>query len=106
MVRKDPKLESLIDSIAEQDCDTDEDVAMGLCSALQEHVQFPISVKVIGEWVSVLGVEQGPGLDVMALCERKSRLYRVRLQDVELKGGRKGDEWIGAYKQFRTRGES
>ncbi len=106
MARKDPKLERLIDSVAEQDCDTEEDVAMGLCYAIREHVQFPISGKVIGEWVSVLGVEQGPGRDVTALCERKSRLYRVRLQDVELKGRGKGDEWIEAYKLFRTRGES
>ena len=41
MARKDPKLERLIDSIAEQDCDTEEDVAMGLCYAIQEHVRFP-----------------------------------------------------------------
>lgn len=38
MPRKDPKLERLIDAIAEQDCDTEEDVAMGLCYAIQENV--------------------------------------------------------------------
>jgi hypothetical protein len=106
MARKDLKLERLIDSIAEQDCDTEADVAMGLCNAIRKHVKFPIPGKVIGEWVGVLGVEQGPGLDVMALCERKGRLHRVRLQDVELKVRGKGDEWIEAYRLFRTRGES
>jgi hypothetical protein len=36
MSRKDPDPERLIDSIAEQDCDSEEDVAMGLCYAIQE----------------------------------------------------------------------
>jgi hypothetical protein len=104
MVRKDPKLERLIDSIAEQDCDTEEDVAMGLCYAIQEHVRFPISGKVIGEEVAVLGVEESHGLEVIALCERNGRKYRVRLQDVKLKGRPKGIQWIEAYKQFRGKG--
>jgi hypothetical protein len=103
MAPKDPKLERLIDSIAEQDCDTEEDVAMGLCYAIQEHVRFPISGKVIGEEVKVLGVEESHGLEVIALCERNARKYRVRLQDVELKGRPKGIQWIEAYKQFRGR---
>lgn len=101
MARKSPKLERLIDSIAEQDCDTEEDVAMGLCYAIQENVRFPIPGKVIGEKVSVVGVEESHGLEVIALCERKGRKYRVRLQDIELKGRPKGLQWIEAYKQFR-----
>lgn len=104
MARKDPKLERLIDSIAEQECETAEDIAMGLCHAIQEHVQFPISGKVIGEWVTVMGVEEGPELDVVAVCERKGRMHKVRLQDVEMKGREKGREWIEAYKLFRTKG--
>jgi hypothetical protein len=105
MARKDPTLERLIDSIAEQDCDTEEDVAMGLGYAIREHVRFPIDGKIIGEWVTVLGVEEGAsGADVMALCERKGRMYRVRLQEVELPRRFAGREWIDAYKQFRSRG--
>jgi len=104
MARKDPKLERLIDSIAEQDCDTEEDVAMGLCYAIQEHVRFPIDGKLIGEWVTVLGVEEGAsGADVMALCERKGRMYRIRLQDVKLPKPFAGRQWIDAYRQFRGR---
>ena len=103
MARKDPRLERLIDSIAEQDCDTEEDVAMGLCYAIQEHVRFPIPGKVIGEEVTVLGVEESHGLEVIALCERNRRKYRVRLQDIELTKRPKGLQWIEAYKQFRGR---
>lgn len=103
MARKDPRLERLIDSIAEQDCDTEEDVAMGLCYAIQEHVRFPIPGKVIGEGVTVLGVEESHGLEVIALCERNRRKYRVRLQDIELTKRPKGLQWIEAYKQFRGR---
>jgi hypothetical protein len=103
MARKDPKLERLIDSIAEKDCDTEEDVAMGLCYAIQEHVRFPIPGKVIGEEVTVLGVEESHGLEVIALCERRGRKYRVRLQDIELTKRPKGLEWIEAYRQFRGR---
>jgi hypothetical protein len=103
MAREDPKLERLIDPIAEQDCDTEEDVAMGLCYAIQEHVRFPIPGKVIGEEVTVLGVEESHGLEVIALCERKGRKYRVRLQDIELTRRPKGRQWIDAYRQLRGR---
>jgi|SRR5579862_4405155 hypothetical protein len=104
MGRKDPKLERLIDSIAEQDCDTEEEVAMGLGYAIHEKVRFPLDGKVIGERVTVLGVEEGAsGSDVMALCERKGRMYRVRLQEIELPKTFSGRQWIEAYKQFRSR---
>lgn len=103
MPRDDPKLERLIDSVAEQDCDSEEDVAMGLVYAIEEHVRFPLAGKVIGEKVSMLKVEDSLGLDVMAVCERGGRKYRVRLQDVELLGRPPGIEWIEAYRQFRRR---
>ena len=103
MPRKDPELERLIDSIAEQDCDTEEDVAMGLCYAIQENVRFPLSGKVIGEPVTVLSVEESNGLDVLAVCERNGRKYRVRLQDIELTKRPAGAQWIEAYCQFRGR---
>lgn len=103
MARKDPKLERLIDSIAEQDCDTEEDVAMGLCYAIQEHVRFPIRGKVVGEAVTVLEVEESQGLEVIAICERNGRKYRVRLQDIELPKRVTGRQWIDAYRQFRGR---
>jgi hypothetical protein len=103
MSRKDPRLERLIDSIAEQDCDTEEDVAMGLCYAIQEHVRFPIPGRVAGEEVSVLDVEESDGLEVMAICERNGRKYRVRLQDIVLSKRPVGAQWIEAYRQFRGR---
>jgi hypothetical protein len=103
MPRKDPEFERLIDSIAEQDCDTEEDVAMGLYYAIQENVRFPLPGKVIGEPVTVLGVEESNGLDVLAVCERNGRKYRVRLQDIELTKKPAGAQWIGAYRQFRGR---
>ncbi len=103
MPRNDPKLERLIDSIAEQDCDSEEDVAMGLGYAIEEHVRFPLAGKVVGDKVSVLKVEDSVGLDVMAVCERDGRKYRVRLQDVELLERPPGIEWIDAYRQFRRR---
>jgi hypothetical protein len=103
MSRKDPRLERLIDSIAEQDCDTEEDVAMGLCYAIQEHVRFPIPGRVVGEEVSVLDVEESDGLEVMAICERNGRKYRVRLQDIVLSKRPVGAQWIEAYRQFRGR---
>lgn len=104
MPRKDPKLERLIDSIAEQDCDTEADVAMGLCYAIQEHVEFPFKGKVIGEEVTVTAVEESHGLEVIALCEHKGREYRVRLQDIQIAGRPKGAQWIEAYRQFRGEG--
>lgn len=98
--RRDPKLEKLIDEAA-VDCDTESDVAMGLCYAMQEHVKFPFPGKVVGEEVVVEGVEEGEGTEVVALCQRKGRTYRVRLDDVRIKDRPEGAEWIDAYFQFR-----
>ena len=103
MVRKNPKLEKLIEQ-ASIDTDTVEDVAMGLCYGIQEHVRFPIPAKAMGEDVSVVDVEESDGLDVIAICERKGRKYRARLQDVRLLKRPKGAEWIDAYELFRKRG--
>jgi hypothetical protein len=103
MSRKDPELKRLIASIAEQDCDSEEDVAMGLCYAIQEEVAFPLDGRVRGEAVKVLEVEESNGLDVLAVCERNGKRYRVRLQDVELLNGSTGARWIEAYRQFRGR---
>src|SRR5271155_4425696 len=101
MATKGSRLEQLINSIAEQDCDTEEDVAMGLRYAIQEHVRFPIPGKVIGEDVTVVGVGASNGLEVIALCERKGHRYQVRLQDIEFTARPKGFQWVEAYKQFR-----
>lgn len=83
------------------DCDTDEDVAMGLCYAMQEHIHFPFPGKVIGEEVLVLRVEEGRGTEVLAVCSRRGRNYRVRLDDIKVKKQPKGAEWIDAYLLFR-----
>lgn len=53
--------------------------------------------------MTVLGVEESHGLEVLALCERKGRRYRVRLQDIELTKRSKGLQWIEADRQFRVR---
>ncbi len=98
--RHDPKLEKLIKGAA-IDCDSESDVAMSLCYAMQEHVKFPFPGKVVGEEVLVEGVEEGEGTEVVALCQRKGRVYRVRLDDVRVRDRPKGSEWIDAYFQFR-----
>jgi hypothetical protein len=98
--RRDPKLEKLIEA-ASVDCDSESDVAMGLCYAMQAHVMFPFAGKVVGEEVLVEGVEEGEGSEVVALCARKGHTYRVRLEDVRLPAKLKGRAWIDAYFQFR-----
>lgn len=98
--RPDPKLEKMIAEAA-IDCDNEEQVAMGLCYLIQEHVKFPFAGKVVGEEVTVEGVEEGEGTEVVALCQRKGRTYRVRLDDVRIRDRPKGAEWFDAYFQFR-----
>jgi hypothetical protein len=101
VTRKDPEVQRLIDSVAEQDCDTAEDVAMGLGYAIRESVGFPVPGRVLGEEVTVLGVEESDGLEVIALCERRGRRHRVRLEDIEFMTRPKGFEWVEASRQFR-----
>ncbi len=98
--RDDPKLEKLIEQVS-VDCDSEADVAMGLCYAMQEHLKFPFSGTVVGEEVVVNGVEEGEGTEIVGLCQRKGRTYRVRLDDITVRRRPKGAEWIDAYYQFR-----
>jgi hypothetical protein len=98
--RRDSRLEKLIDQAA-VDTDDEAGVAMGLCYAMQEHVKFPFPGKVVGEEVTVEGVEEGEGTEVVALCRRKGRTYRVRLDDVRIKERPRGAEWFDAYLKFR-----
>jgi hypothetical protein len=98
--RRIAKLEKLIDQAA-VDTDDEAGVAMGLCYAMQEHVKFPFPGKVVGEEVTVKGVEEGEGTEVVALCERKGRTYRIRLDDVRIRHRPKGADWIDAYYRFR-----
>ncbi len=101
--RRNPKLERMIDEVS-VDCDSEADVAMGLCYAMQEHLEFPFSGKVVGEEVTVEGVTEGEGTEVVGLCRRKGRVYRVHLDDITIFRRPKGAEWIDAYFQFRGRG--
>lgn len=100
--RRDLRLNELIESVS-VDSDSESDVAMGLCYAMQEHVSFPFVGTVIGEEVIVEGVEEGEGAEVVALCKRKGRKYHLRLDDVHIENPPKGSEWIDAYRQFRGR---
>lgn len=101
MARRDnPKLEKMIEEVS-VDCDTEDDVAMGLCYAMQEHLKFPFTGTLVGEEVVVEGVEEGEGSEIVGLCRRRGRTYRVRLDDITIQRRPKGAEWIDAYFQFR-----
>jgi len=41
VVRRDPPLEKVLGEVDPQDCETREDIAMGLCYALQEPIRLP-----------------------------------------------------------------
>lgn len=104
MVRKDPKPEKLIDP-ASMDTDPLDDVARGLCCGIRKHVRFPLTGTVVGGLVSVIGVEEGQGVDVVAICERNGRTYRVRLDDITIKAHSIVIEWIDLYRYFKSYGE-
>lgn len=97
---RDPTLEKMIDEVSVV-CDSEAGVAMGLCYAMQEHLEFPFWGRGVGEEVVVEGVMKGEEAEVVALCRLKGRVYRVRLDDITISRRPNGAEWIDAYFQFR-----
>jgi hypothetical protein len=75
--------------------------ATGFYTMIEENVEFPFPAKAVGEEVQVTGIDfSEDGEELVALCRRKGRTYRVQLTELEFRTPFPGKDWVAAYFQF------
>ncbi len=76
----------------------------GFYTVIEDHVEFPFIAKIVGKPVEVLRVDiDKDGEDLVAVCRRRGKSYRVQLLELEIPKDVPGREWISAYCQFNGR---
>ena len=94
------RLRALVEE-ATVDCYDEHEQLLGLANMIEENVACPFRARVIGEEVTVPGFDF-TGQSVFALCERKTKTYRVEVSSLELPEPLpEGFEWIEAYLAWR-----
>ena len=69
---------------------------------LEDRVACPFAALVVGEEVDVRGFDwAGAPHEIVALCRRKGRTYRVSVTALQWAGRRPGGaEWLDAYRAW------
>lgn len=102
--RTDPKQRRFSRLIEEAtvDCYDEWEQATGFLTMIQDHLSCPVTARVVGEPVEVVDFDTGDGgLDVVALCKRHGKSYKVGVTSLEWDGKPpKGAEWIEAYRTW------
>lgn len=95
------RLEPLIEE-AIVDAYSDDEQEGGFLVMLEEHFVTPVSAKVIGEPVEILGFDlANRGQGIVAKVSRKGRKFRVNVFELEFDHPLpKGAEWIDAYRMW------
>lgn len=101
--RRHSKLERLIEE-AVVDAYGPAEQATGFYTVIEENVEFPIAARAVGEGVEVRGIDlDKDGEDLVAICRRKGRTYKVLLTELKFPKPFPGRDWIAAYFQFTGR---
>jgi hypothetical protein len=98
--RRKAELERLIaDAIL--DAYNPSEQAVGFYTMIEDNVEFPFPATAVGEEVEVTKVDlDRTGEDLLAVCRRKRKSYKVRLTELECPKNFPGRDWIAAYFQF------
>jgi len=95
------KLEALIEE-AVVDAYSEDEQKVGLLTMMQEHLQFPFSVSILGVEATVEKVDMTRDGRIVAVCRRDGVKQRIEILDLPLpKPAPAGAEWIAAYSHWR-----
>jgi hypothetical protein len=98
--RRDPKLEKLIEEATVDAYGVAEQMT-GLYTLIEETVEFPFIAKLAGEPIEVLRVDfDENGEDLVAVCRRGRKEYRIRLLELEIPNSVLGRKSISAFFQY------
>jgi hypothetical protein len=96
----DKELDSLIDEIAVDAYDEDEQL-MGFEAAFDEDATFPCPGTVVGEQVQVLRVGLANNRrELIATCQRNGRRYEIALLDIDINADPGTSRLIAAYRRW------
>lgn len=96
--RPRPEVRRLVEE-AVVDAYGDAEQETAFLTAMEDELPFPFKALVVGEEVTVAGIDSGPGgRGIEALCERNGKTYRVGVLALEWSGRPpSGAEWLEAY---------
>lgn len=93
-------LDAMIDE-ALVDCYSDSEMVTAMMTAVQDHLDFPFTTKVLGLTVNVVAVELNDAEEIVALCKCNGKRQRIPLLDLSLPDpAPAGAAWIAAYRRF------
>jgi hypothetical protein len=83
------------------DCHGEEEQHEGLLVALEEHLACPFAALVVGQEVTVIGLDRDPPGEIVARCVRADREHRINVTALEWAADPPGGaEWIDAYRAW------
>ena len=98
----DSDLDSLIDE-ATIDAYGEHERRAGFYTVLEESLAFPFQAAIIGESVSVYGLDMKDDRQILARINRQGREYTIDLLDLTINDESiAGGEWIAAYKKWSS----
>lgn len=93
-------LDALIDE-ATVDCYNDGECVTGFYTLLHEHLATPFETVVLGEEVTVVGMDLTDDERILAVCTRGRSTQRIPILDLPLPTPEpQGSEWIAAYRHW------
>ena len=94
------KLDAMIED-AVVDAYDDAEQIMGLVTMIDEHLDLPFGVTVLGVAATVEEIGQNDAGEVVAVCHRGKKRQQISLVDLELPSPPPtGWEWTEAYRQW------
>jgi hypothetical protein len=101
--RRDPKLEKLI-AEATVDAYGAAEQMTGFYTLIEQTVEFPFLARLVGEPIEVLRVDLDQSEeDLVAICRRGRKTYRIRLLELEIPNSVLGRRSIAAFFQYSGR---
>ena len=95
------KLEALIEE-AIVDAYGDEEQTGGFFTMIEEHLELPFTVSILGAEAVVGKVDMTRDGRIVAVCQRDGMKQRIEILDLPLpKPAPAGAEWIAAYSHWR-----
>jgi hypothetical protein len=83
------------------DCYNDDEQHEGLLVTLEEHLRCPVPALVVGEAVTVLRFDREPSSEIVAICHRGRRAFRINVTALEWPSAPPlGAEWVEAYRAW------
>jgi Calcium binding len=95
------RLKELIEE-AVVDAYTEEEQNVGFLTMIEEHLELPFSVKILGVEAEVEKADMTLDRQIVAICRRGNAQQKVPIVDLPLPvPAPAGAEWIAAYRRWR-----